>query len=49
MTCETLLKKEIRKIIFRLKFNKILNINKMFNRFLRFIIGKLISKIIYLF
>ena len=46
---ETLLKKKIRKIIFYLKFDKILNINEMFNRFLRLIIKKLISKITYLF
>ena len=47
--CETLLKKKMRKIIFPLKFNKISNINKMFNRFLRLIIEKLIIKIIYFF
>ena len=47
--CETLLKKEIRKIIFRLKSNKVSNINEMFNRFLRLIIEKLISKITHLF
>ena len=29
--CETLLKKEMRKIIFRLKLDKVLNINEMFN------------------
>ena len=47
--CETLLKKKIRKIIFRSKSNKISNINKMFNRFLRLIIEKLISKITHFF
>ena len=47
--CETLLKKEMRKIIFRLKSNKASNINKIFNRFLRLIIKELILKIIYLF
>ena len=49
MTCETFLKKKIRKIIFRLKSNKVSNIDEMFNRFLRLIIKKLISKITHLF
>ena len=35
----------MRKIIFHSKFNKISNINKMFNLFLRLIIEELISKI----
>ena len=39
----------MRKIIFRLKSDKVSNINKMFNRFLRLIIKKLISKITHLF
>ena len=39
----------MRKIIFRLKSNKVSNINKMFNRFLHLIIEKLISKITHFF
>ena len=41
--------KKMRKVIFRLKSNKVLNINKMFNRFLRLIIKELISKITHFF
>ena len=47
--CETLLKKEIRKIIFHLKSNKASSINEIFNRFLHLIIEKLILKITHLF
>ena len=39
----------MRKSIFRFKFNKISNINKMLNRFLRLIIKKLILKITHFF
>ena len=39
----------MRKIIFHFKFDKISNINEMFNRFLRLIIKKLISKITHFF
>ena len=39
----------MRKVIFHLKFNRILNINEIFNRFLRLIIKKLISKITHFF
>ena len=49
MTYETFLKKEMRKIIFYLKSNKISSINEMFNRFLRLIIKELISKITHFF
>ena len=47
--CKTFLKKKMRKIIFRLKSDKVSGINEMFNRFLRLIIKQLISKITYFF
>ena len=49
MTCETLLKKEMRKAIFRSKPDKASGIDEMSNRFLRLIIEELITKITYLF
>ena len=39
----------MRKVIFYLKFDKVSNIDEMFNRFLRLIIEKLILKITYFF